>query len=293
MDLGAPGPYFGIPWLNFAGWWVVAFVIFGVGYAWTGLNRADERRLPLRYDLAWGLAQVALLVLLGFGAFHRLGSAWPLLLTLAALTPVSMGWFNDLYWRVTVPAHSPRGMASLDRRQGRRVKLRDMDTHGELDLAAALAVAAAAVTEAGRVLLELRRKPIEVLSEVAHDIKLKADQLAEERILRMLKERMPLPVLTEESGEHGGVEETARMWVVDPLDGTFNYSRGMPLCCSSVGLWADGQPVLGAIYNFFSDELFTGIVGQGAWLNGQPIAVSGVREAAKASLATGFPHQQD
>ena len=96
-----PGPYFGIPWLNFAGWWVVAFVIFGVGYAWAGLNEGDERRLPLRYDLAWGLAQVALLVLLGLGAFHRLGSAWPLLLTLAALVPVSMGWFNDLYWRVT------------------------------------------------------------------------------------------------------------------------------------------------------------------------------------------------
>ena len=83
------------------------------------------------------------------------------------------------------------------------------------------------------------------------------------------------------------------MWVVDPLDGTFNYSRGMPLCCSSVGLWAGGRPVLGAVYNFFQDELFTGIVGRGAWLNGKPIAVSGVREVAKASLATGFPHHQD
>jgi myo-inositol-1(or 4)-monophosphatase len=168
-----------------------------------------------------------------------------------------------------------------------------MDLGEKQDLAAALGVAAAAVTEAGRLLLELRRKPIEVLCEPGHDIKLKADQLAEEGILRLLQERMPLPVLTEESGEHGGVEENARMWVVDPLDGTFNYSRGMPLCCSSVGLWADGKPVLGAIYNFFSDELFTGIVGQGAWLNGKPIAVSGVRAAAKASLATGFPHQQN
>lgn len=172
-------------------------------------------------------------------------------------------------------------------------KVLGMDTHGELDLAAALAVAAAAATEAGRVLLDLRRKPVEVLSEVAHDIKLKADQLAEERILGILHERLPLPVLTEESGAHGNVAETARMWVVDPLDGTFNYSRGMPLCCSSVGLWADGQPVLGAICNFFSGDLFTGIVGRGAWLNGQPIAVSGVRVATKASLATGFPHQQD
>jgi myo-inositol-1(or 4)-monophosphatase len=168
-----------------------------------------------------------------------------------------------------------------------------METHKEMDAGAALAVAVAAVTEAGRMLLELRQKPIEVLCEPGHDIKLKADQLAEEGILRLLRARMPLPVLTEESGEHGDVGERSRLWVVDPLDGTFNYSRGLPLCCSSVGLWADGKPVLGAIYNFFSDELFTGIVGQGAWLNGNPIAVSGVREVAKASLATGFPHQQD
>ena len=168
-----------------------------------------------------------------------------------------------------------------------------METFKAMDLPVALAVAAAAVTGAGRLLLDLRRKPIEVLCEPGHDIKLKADQLAEERILAILRERMPLPVLTEESGEHGGATENSRMWVVDPLDGTFNYSRGLPLCCSSVGLWENGRPVLGAVYNFFHDELFTGIVGQGAWLNGRPIAASGVKTAAKVSLATGFPHHQD
>lgn len=168
-----------------------------------------------------------------------------------------------------------------------------METPKNLDLSAALEVAVAAVTEAGRLLLDLRQKPVEVLCEPGHDIKLKADQLAEERILRLLKDRMPFAVLTEESGEHGLVEENACMWVVDPLDGTFNYSRGMPMCCSSVGLWANGAPVLGAVYNFFSDELFSGIVGRGAWLNGKPIAVSGLRDVAKASLATGFPHHQD
>lgn len=162
-----------------------------------------------------------------------------------------------------------------------------------MDKPAALEAAVAAVEAAGLLLLELRRGPVEVLAESGHDIKLKADQLAEECILRILEKRLLLPVLTEESGEHGNVAEDSLMWVVDPLDGTFNYSRGMPLCCSSVGLWADGQPVLGAVYNFWAKELFTGIVGQGAWLNGNPIAVSGVREVAKASLATGFPHHQD
>jgi fructose-1,6-bisphosphatase/inositol monophosphatase family enzyme len=132
-----------------------------------------------------------------------------------------------------------------------------METFQGIDLAAALDVAASAVTDAGRILLELRRKPVEILSEPGHDIKLKADQLAEELILRILAERLPLPVLTEESGEHGAVDDAALMWVVDPLDGTFNYSRGMPLCCSSVGLWAGGKPVLGAVFNFFQNEMFT------------------------------------
>ena len=167
-----------------------------------------------------------------------------------------------------------------------------MEKLAPLDRCTALDVAGSAVAEAGRLLLELSRKPIEVLCEPGHDIKLRADQLAEERILAVLKERLPLPVLTEESGEHGAVTETSRMWIVDPLDGTFNYSRGMPMCCSSVGLWENGQPVLGAVYNFFNDELFAGIVGRGAWLNGKPIAVSGVKTAAKASLASGFPHHQ-
>jgi len=168
-----------------------------------------------------------------------------------------------------------------------------MDRPRELDLTAALGAAVAAATEAGRLLLDLRRKPVDVLSEEAHDIKLQADREAEACILAQLADRMPLPVLTEESGEHGAVDENGRMWVVDPLDGTFNYSRGLPLCCSSVGLWAGGRPVLGVVYNFMRDELFTGIVGQGAWRNGEAIAASGVREPARAALATGFPHHQD
>lgn len=168
-----------------------------------------------------------------------------------------------------------------------------MSTLSSLDLRKALDVAVRTVKGAGRLLLELAEEPVEVMSEVGHDIKLKADCLAEEHILGVLQKELPLPMLTEESGEHGELNGIRPMWVVDPLDGTFNYSRGLPLCCSSVGLWANEFPVLGAIYNFYRDELFTGIVGEGAWLNGKPIRVSGETVAAKASLATGFPHHQD
>lgn len=163
----------------------------------------------------------------------------------------------------------------------------------ELDKKHALDVATRAVLKAGSTLLELHSQPIEVLSAIGHDIKLRADQLAEGAIMAALNAELPLPILTEESGEHGDVNELSRMWIIDPLDATYNYSRSLPLCCSSVALWENGEPVLGAIYNFFTDELFTGVVGGGAWLNGHAIQVSTLTEISKAALATGFPAHRD
>ena len=162
-----------------------------------------------------------------------------------------------------------------------------------IDTDKALAVATEAVRRAGKILLDLSDTSLRVLSETGHDIKLEADRKSEDAILQFLAAEMPLPVLTEESGEHGIAEDTRAMWVVDPLDGTFNYARRLPLCCSCVGLWADGAPRVGAVYNFFTDELFTGIAGRGAWLNGRPIRASGIREVARAALATGFPTYAD
>ena len=169
----------------------------------------------------------------------------------------------------------------------------DASSSTPLDTAAALRAAEHAVREAALVLLDLAHRPLEVVAEAAHDIKLRADQLAEARILDVLSSDFPLPVLTEESGEHGDLTETSRMWVVDPLDGTFNYSRGMPMCCTSVGLWDNGEPVLGAVYDFFGNHLFLGAAGLGATLHGEPVRPSGVMVPAKAALATGFPHHRD
>lgn len=161
------------------------------------------------------------------------------------------------------------------------------------DLHAALDAAVAAVRAAGSLLLDLQARPLEVAGDFAHDIKLIADQRSEALILQTLADRFPLPVLTEETGEHGALDETTRMWVVDPLDGTFNYFRSMPFCCSCVGLVENGRPVLGAVYDFFSNRLFTGIASEGAWLDGRPIRCSGVSDPAQAAIATGFPHHFD
>jgi len=126
------------------------------------------------------------------------------------------------------------------------------------------------------------------LSEIGRDIKLQADQDAESIILKALAET-GYSVLAEESGEHGLLEGDDPYWVVDPLDGTMNFNRGLPECCVSIALCQGQDPVMGVIYDFNRDECFQGIVGEGAWLNDAPMSVSGISERSQAVLCTGFP----
>jgi myo-inositol-1(or 4)-monophosphatase len=161
-----------------------------------------------------------------------------------------------------------------------------MEWQAELELAKQAAVAA------GRRLKEIREGEPTILSDHGRDIKLQADRDAEAIILEALSESGH-PVLAEESGEHGDFETGATAWIVDPLDGTLNYSRGVPICCVSIGLATRQQPLAGVVYDFNRDELYSGIAGEGAWLNDIPMRVSGIDQPAKAILTTGFPVNRD
>lgn len=149
-----------------------------------------------------------------------------------------------------------------------------------------LALAMTAAREAGAHLKELFGKEQEVLHIDDRDVKLAADIQAEEIILKVLDES-GLPVLAEESGEHGDLRAAGPYWVVDPLDGTGNFSRGIPSCCVSIGLYSDKDP--GVIMDFVLDELFSGVLGQGTSLNDAPMTTSSVPQPKAGILATGFP----
>jgi myo-inositol-1(or 4)-monophosphatase len=95
-------------------------------------------------------------------------------------------------------------------------------------------------------------------------------------------------VLAEESDPRTGDAE--HLWVVDPLDGTTNYSRGFPYFCVSVALARAGRVVVAAVYQPLLDEMFTAIRGHGAFLNGSRLRVSGQAYLEQAFLATGFPY---
>lgn len=170
------------------------------------------------------------------------------------------------------------------------------NSYGALALVAdieSLALAELAAREAGQFLAAGPRRHAVLVHETAHDVKLQADRDAEDRIVDVLTAGSSIPIIAEErAGDTAPQSAGGLSWIVDPLDGTFNYLRGIPFCCVSVALWKDDQPVVGVVYDFDRDEMFSSIVGEGAWVNGVPLRVRNV-PPDRAVLCTGFPAATD
>jgi myo-inositol-1(or 4)-monophosphatase len=157
-----------------------------------------------------------------------------------------------------------------------------------------IAGAAVVVRQAGTQLVERRAEigQLTGLEEGGREVKLLADQITDEVILGGLR-KTGLAILSEEAGWKTGEREHDWRWVVDPLDGSFNYMRGIPYCGVSVGLMKQEEPVAGLIFDLSTGQLVTGIVGEGAYAENQPLNVSRVTDAAQAVLTTGFPARMD
>ena len=96
--------------------------------------------------------------------------------------------------------------------------------------------------------------------------------------------------LGEERGSRN--PDAAAVWVIDPIDGTHNFLTGIPFWCVSLGLVSGGELVLGIIYSPLAAELFSARSGGGAFLNGQPIRVSGETDLARARVCLGFSYRR-
>lgn len=155
-----------------------------------------------------------------------------------------------------------------------------------------MTVAQAAARRAGDILLGQRDKYAHITTASAHDIKIEMDKVSEAFIIKELQSVSTFPILAEESGHQGGALDGFH-WIIDPLDGTINYFRGIPFCCISIGLWDGNTPVAGVVYDPYRREMFWGIANKGAWLNDQPIRVSDTATTASAIMATGFPSKLD
>jgi myo-inositol-1(or 4)-monophosphatase len=149
-----------------------------------------------------------------------------------------------------------------------------------------------AAKNAGLILLNNKKALNKVTFTSDKDIKLKADEKAESIIISTLNEMSSFPILAEESGKsESRLEET--FWVVDPLDGTANYSRSIPLCCVSIALMHKLEPVLGVIYDFNNDDMYEGSIQVDAKLNEMSINVSNTESRKNGILLTGLPNNTD
>lgn len=158
------------------------------------------------------------------------------------------------------------------------------------DLRDLLAIAEAAAIEAGAALKAHRTAWSVVAAEEGREVKIDADKHAEALILAALEKASPYAVISEEAGWVRATERGDRfIWAVDPLDGSVNYLRDYPHCAVSIALLDNGQPILGVVDCFALNERFTGIVGEGAWLNGAPMRVSEIDAPTSGILQTGVP----
>lgn len=89
-------------------------------------------------------------------------------------------------------------------------------------------------------------------------------------------------------GEEAGGDFGRDTWVVDPIDGTANFARGIPHFCISIAFVRDGRPETGTIYQPVTNELYACRRGGGATLDGKPIRVSGLTDPGQAMIEAGW-----
>ena len=150
-----------------------------------------------------------------------------------------------------------------------------------------LSTAKKASLQSAKLLINQKKLVNDVISNEGRDIKLRADIESENIIKKYIKENSDLPILAEESGANEDLGSS--FWVVDPLDGTSNYSRDFPICCISIALIHENKIILGVINDFNRNIIFEGSTKTPAMMNSKPISVSGISDKTKATLATGLP----
>lgn len=127
------------------------------------------------------------------------------------------------------------------------------------------------------------------------DIVTAADKASESILIGRILEKYPdHSILSEESGEAGRTSGCEFQWVIDPLDGTTNFSSGLPYFNVSIGLRHNGVTVAGVVFAPYIGEMFHAVRNGGAFLNGNRIHTPvGRNDIHKAVVATGFPVDKD
>jgi myo-inositol-1(or 4)-monophosphatase len=168
------------------------------------------------------------------------------------------------------------------------------------ELTKALATAIDAARRAGELMRKNLLREKKINASHAHDIKLELDVRCQKLIERILRKNFAEIAILGEEGTTGDTRAGLR-WVVDPIDGTVNFTHGIPHACVSIALqrrtratkageFSDAafETILGAVYDPFTDEMFTATVGGAAKLNGKTIRASSRARLNQAIVSIGF-----
>ena len=161
------------------------------------------------------------------------------------------------------------------------------------DITNDLNLAKMAARESGKLLVKSKIQINERLNTDSKDTKLRADIESENLIKSLLSANSDYPILAEESGS-SSKDLGDIFWVVDPLDGTANYHRDIPICCVSIGLIYQMNPILGVVYDFNNNDLYRGDkFSKLSKLDENEIHVSNKTKKEDSILITGLPHNSD
>ncbi len=145
---------------------------------------------------------------------------------------------------------------------------------------------------AGRIQLEGWGKKHDIEHKGVANLVTDVDLRCENAVIESIRGQFPgHTFLAEEGGESNPGAD--HVWIIDPLDGTTNYAHDYPRFCVSIGLAIKGAVVVGAVYSAVTDELFTAVRGEGAFLNGKPIRTSEVGEVENSLICTGFSYDKE
>jgi myo-inositol-1(or 4)-monophosphatase len=154
-----------------------------------------------------------------------------------------------------------------------------------------LEVAKTAAVKAGTILREHVNGNRQISYKGAINLVTEMDRISERTVVEtILGTFSDHGILAEEEAQIKNSSDY--LWIIDPLDGTTNYAHGYPSFSVSIGLEFSGDIIIGVVYDPMRDELFSAARGQGAFLNGQPIAVSRTEILIRSLLATGFPYDR-
>jgi myo-inositol-1(or 4)-monophosphatase len=161
-----------------------------------------------------------------------------------------------------------------------------------IDMSEELKAAETAAKKAGEIILSMTGKANVEEKGQNYNLVTEADTAAEKMVLSYLGEQYPDDVLLGEESTGEKKLTGARLWIVDPLDGTTNYAHGIPHCAVSIAFACEGTVQCGVVFNPVSGELFSAQRGRGALCNGNRISVSSASELSKAVIATGFYYER-